>query len=148
MTQFDTFPYACISRSKAFLEIIDRIAIQFSTTGNATHLNRRRHHDQTTLHGQCSYSPSVNETRILERKTHKTRADTCIIIFVTGKQYIHVAIEKPAAASYLSKSSVDALGFERRGLRSLLSSGPWRSTAATAPCFARMQRRTSTTVSP
>ena len=47
---------------------------------------------------------------MLERNTHKTRADTCIIT-TTGKQYIDVAIENSAAASYLPKMTVDAQGF-------------------------------------
>ena len=51
--------------------------------------------------------------RMLERNSHKTRADTCIIT-ATGKQYIDVAVENPAAASYLPKPTVDALGFAVR----------------------------------
>ena len=50
---------------------------------------------------------------MLERNTYKTRADTCIIT-ATGKQYIDVAIENPAAASNLPKPTVDALGFAVR----------------------------------
>ena len=79
---------------------------------------------------------------ILERNTHKTRADTCIIT-ATGKQYIDVAIENPAAASYLPKSTEDALGLAVRAgsgyfARCRVSDHHRRGSTAIALYLARM----------
>ena len=88
--------------------------------------------------------------RMLERNTRKTRADTCIIT-ATGKQYIDVAIENPAAASYLPKSTVDALGFAVRpeaGTSLAVEIRTMEKFRRYCPSLARMQLRTSTAVSP
>ena len=67
-------------------------------------------HQRNLRTAQLQSLSQWRSARMLERNTHKTRADT-FIITATGKQYIDVAIENPAAASYLPKSTVDALGF-------------------------------------
>ena len=86
---------------------------------------------------------------MLERNTHKTRVDTCIIT-ATGKQYIDVAIENPAAVSYLPKPNVDALGFAVRpeaGTSLAVEMRTMEKFRRYCPVLGEDKHRTSTAVS-